>query len=400
MIPKIIHYCWFGLKPKPKKFLYCIDSWKKMFPDYDFIEWNENKFDVYSHPFVKEAYEKQKFAFVSDYVRIYALSKYGGIYLDTDVEVCKSFDLLLKYRCFVSIEPDTNLISTCCIGMEKKHPLTEVILQYYDIAKVNNVPNTVLLCNIFKERYNNFDATDKEYDWNEIHIFPSSFVALSKKYKNNFIIHYLSATWLSPWGKIKQKLILLMRKNNFLYKNYKRIKGGGKKIFFHLMKFIIAILNHLNTRIAMSLYIFTLRICGVNIKGNPRFISTRIRIDDFTLITIGHQSVISENVTLLTHDYSCTNALRTICEEFKTDLSKHAPIMIGSNVFIGMGSIILPGTFIDDNVIIGAGTVVKGHLQKNMIYIGNPAKAIKPISDYASKVKDEMSNGRYEYRFD
>lgn len=166
------------------------------------------------------------------------------------------------------------------------------------------------------------------------------------------------------------------------------------------MKFIIAILNHLNTRIAMSLYIFTLRICGVNIKGNPRFISTRIRIDDFTLITIGHQSVISENVTLLTHDYSCTNALRTIYEEFKTDLSKHAPIMIGSNVFIGMGSIILPGTFIDDNVIIGAGTVVKGHLQKNMIYIGNPAKAIKPISDYASKVKDEMSNGRYEYRFD
>ena len=93
VIPKIIHYCWFGKKKKPKVIQKCIESWKSILDDYQIIEWNEDNFDISCNDFVREAYENGKFAFVSDYVRIYALYNYGGIYMDTDVQVYKYFDM-------------------------------------------------------------------------------------------------------------------------------------------------------------------------------------------------------------------------------------------------------------------------------------------------------------------
>ena len=99
-IPKIIHYCWFGKKDKPDIVNHCINSWKKVLDDYEIIEWNEDNFDVESNTYVKQAYESGKFAFVSDFVRIKALYDYGGIYLDTDVEVFKKFDDLLDNESF------------------------------------------------------------------------------------------------------------------------------------------------------------------------------------------------------------------------------------------------------------------------------------------------------------
>lgn len=91
LIPKKIHYCWFGKKEKPELVKTCIESWKIKLSEYEIIEWNEDNFDINSNIFVKEAYECGKYAFVSDYVRVYVLYKYGGIYLDTDVEVCREF---------------------------------------------------------------------------------------------------------------------------------------------------------------------------------------------------------------------------------------------------------------------------------------------------------------------
>ena len=87
MIPKIVHYCWFGGKPLPEDAKKCIASWRKYLPDYEIKEWNESNFDVNSNRYVREAYESRKFAFVTDYVRLYALVMEGGIYMDTDVEV-------------------------------------------------------------------------------------------------------------------------------------------------------------------------------------------------------------------------------------------------------------------------------------------------------------------------
>ena len=104
MIPKIIHYCWFGGNPLPDDAKKCIASWKKFFPDYEIKEWNEENYDLNSCPYVKEAYESKKWAFVSDYARFDILYKYGGLYFDTDVEVIKSFDDILKNGAFMGQE--------------------------------------------------------------------------------------------------------------------------------------------------------------------------------------------------------------------------------------------------------------------------------------------------------
>lgn len=104
MIPKIIHYCWFGDAPKSPFIKKCMQTWKEKLPDYEWKEWNEKIFDVNSVPFVKEAYRAKKWAFVADYVRLYALYTEGGIYMDTDVKVMKPFDEFLKYNFFSSHE--------------------------------------------------------------------------------------------------------------------------------------------------------------------------------------------------------------------------------------------------------------------------------------------------------
>ena len=96
MIPKVIHYCWFGGNPLPEEAKRCIESWKKYCPDYKIIEWNENNYDVNSNEYMKAAYKEKKWAFVSDYARIDVVYKCGGIYMDTDVELVKELDTFLN----------------------------------------------------------------------------------------------------------------------------------------------------------------------------------------------------------------------------------------------------------------------------------------------------------------
>ncbi|MEI3219550.1 MAG: glycosyltransferase [Lachnoclostridium sp.] len=100
MIPKVIHYCWFGRGKMPELANKCIESWKKYCPDYEIIEWNEDNFDINCCPYVKEAYESKRFAFVTDYVRLYAMYTQGGIYMDTDVEVLRNLDEFLIHQGF------------------------------------------------------------------------------------------------------------------------------------------------------------------------------------------------------------------------------------------------------------------------------------------------------------
>lgn len=109
MIPKIIHYCWFGRNPLPESAQKCIASWKKFLPDYEIKEWNEDNFDVNIIPYTKEAYEAKKYAFVSDYARFWILYRYGGLYFDTDVEVIKPLDDIVERGAFMGIEmPSVN----------------------------------------------------------------------------------------------------------------------------------------------------------------------------------------------------------------------------------------------------------------------------------------------------
>lgn len=133
MIPKIVHYCWFGGNEKPDLFDRCWKSWQEHLPEYRFIEWNEDSFDVDQLEYTSEAYSKGKFAFVSDYVRLYALKKYGGIYLDTDVEVLRPLDDLLNDPLFLGYENANGVNPGLIMGCIKNHPFLDELMDYYKL---------------------------------------------------------------------------------------------------------------------------------------------------------------------------------------------------------------------------------------------------------------------------
>lgn len=219
MIPKIVHYVWFGNAPYPPKVLHCMESWKRVLPDYEFMLWNEKTFDVRSSKFTMQAYENKKWAFISDYVRNYALSKYGGWYLDTDVEVVKSFNDLLNHRCILSTD-ESGFIESAVMASEKGHKFFTEMLQLYnsmtfvreDGSLNTEVANTYLqnlLTNYGYTYENKYKSLDKG-----IIIFPDDyFHAFSlasgeiHKTENTYSIHWHTLLWVSK----KTRLIKFIR---------------------------------------------------------------------------------------------------------------------------------------------------------------------------------------------
>ena len=132
MIPKIVHYCWFGRGEKPQQALDCIASWHKYLPDYRFVEWNEDNFDVTANRYVREAYENRKFAFVTDYVRLYAIYTMGGVYMDTDVEVVATFDPFLHHHAFGGFESEGALLTGMMAAEQGSRWAKELLDQYAD----------------------------------------------------------------------------------------------------------------------------------------------------------------------------------------------------------------------------------------------------------------------------
>lgn len=213
MIPKVIHYCWFGGNKKPKLIRDCIASWKSVLPDYEIIEWNENNSDL-KHHFVKEAYNLNKWAFVSDYIRLKVLHEYGGIYLDTDMLVLKKFDELLDNKCFFGAE-DKDFISCGIIGVEPNYYFIKKCLNFYEKFKfsedVNLGMNTIprIITEIFRKEFN-FDLVfDKVLFFNGITIYPSvyfyplPFFLSEKKIKykefiddKSLAIHLWNSSWI------------------------------------------------------------------------------------------------------------------------------------------------------------------------------------------------------------
>ena len=137
MIPKVIHYCWFGKGDMPELVERCIASWKVHMPDWEYRLWSEDNFDIASSPqYVREAYEAKKYAFVSDYVRLWALEQEGGVYLDTDVEVLRSFESLLNDTAFIGLEESLALLpGTCVMGCEAHCQWVKDMLSTYKDAK-------------------------------------------------------------------------------------------------------------------------------------------------------------------------------------------------------------------------------------------------------------------------
>ena len=142
MIPKVIHYCWFGRGKMPEMALKCIESWKKYLPEYKIKEWNEDNFDLDMYPYVREAYDNRKFAFVTDVVRLYALYHEGGVYMDTDVEVLKSLDPFLHHNAFSGFEDEKN-IPTGIMASEKGGRWAKENLDYYNDKHFINEDGTM-----------------------------------------------------------------------------------------------------------------------------------------------------------------------------------------------------------------------------------------------------------------
>lgn len=159
-IPKIIHYCWFGNNPLPQDALKCIETWKTICPDYSIKRWDESNIDISANQYVQQAYTAKKFAFVSDYARLYALHAEGGIYLDTDVEVVKPFDAFLSENAFACYER-TGYISTGILGAKKGNEWIKYLLSYYDSATFytpkgdeNLTTNVVTISKLTEDKYN------------------------------------------------------------------------------------------------------------------------------------------------------------------------------------------------------------------------------------------------------
>ncbi|WP_243159249.1 glycosyltransferase [Clostridium sp. cel8] len=223
MIPKIIHYCWFGGAEKNKDVRKCISSWQKILPDYEIKEWNEENFDIStSCDYVKEAYQRKKWAFVTDYVRLFVLYKYGGIYLDTDVMVIKSFNPLLTNKAFMCAESQFS-ICTATIGATKNSKLIGRILDLYkgkhfvhQNGRIDETPNSQLIYNmLIKEDNYQFDTkifTAKDYV-----IYPTEFFSPINCYTmkikispNTYSIHYYAGTWKTSRSKIKNQIEALI----------------------------------------------------------------------------------------------------------------------------------------------------------------------------------------------
>src|SRR5512133_670764 len=160
-----------------------------------------------------------------------------------------------------------------------------------------------------------------------------------------------------------------------------RIKRILSKSSFHIQKGVIGLIAYFNSRLYMRLYNRLLKQHGFKLRGTPRFIAKSAKFDDFRRITLGDRLVVSMNVHFLTHDYSYTTAMIAVVKKPETDIGLLREITVGDNVFIGMNSILLPGTKIGNHVIIGAGSVVRGEIPDYSVVTGNPATVVSDIRD-------------------
>lgn len=213
MIPKKIHYIWFGRGEKSELINKCIASWKKFCPDYEIIEWNEDNFDVNSNEFIKEAYNHKKWAFAADVTRLIIIYENGGIYLDTDVELLKSLDELLNEKAFMAFE-DSNYVNTgLCFGAEKGNSIIKENIEKYNEIKFssNNEYLKDITCpkittNLLKKY--GLKTKNELQVVKDVKIFPSEYfcpysasTGITNVTNNTYSIHHYNASWLNGFQK-------------------------------------------------------------------------------------------------------------------------------------------------------------------------------------------------------
>ena len=217
MIPKTIHYCWFGGNPKPKSVIRCIKSWRKKCPGYEIIEWNESNYDVTQTRYMKEAYDEKKWGFVPDCARLDIIFRYGGIYLDTDVELIRTLDPFLNCRSFCSFQFDNLIALGLGFGAEPGNELVKKLLDFYhshsfynEDGSVNLTPSPEINAQVFLDYGFELNGNYQDVGGNIIYPreyfdpkdFRSGFI---RKTKKTVSIHHYDASWFDEW-KQKEKL--------------------------------------------------------------------------------------------------------------------------------------------------------------------------------------------------
>lgn len=225
MIPKIIHYCWFGGKPKPNDVKAYIGSWKKYCPDYEIREWNESNFDVNENSYCKEAYEAKMWAFVTDYVRLKILYEIGGFYMDTDVEVVKNLDSLRIYNAVSGYESPSH-IPTGTIGACPHNEWIGMLLKNYDgrpfiqsDGSFDKTTNVDVITTLTVAEYGlNLNGQRITFG-NNIVILPFDYLCAKKiddmkiyKTENTYTIHHFKGSWLSDEDRCCESFRLKINK--------------------------------------------------------------------------------------------------------------------------------------------------------------------------------------------
>ena len=224
MIPKIIHYCWFGRGEKPELAKKCIASWRRFCPDFEIREWNEDNCDYLAMPFMAEAYAAKKYAFVSDVMRLIVLEQHGGVYFDTDVEVVRDISPLLADRGFIGFENDQYVNSGQCLAAEAHHPVIQAMIDAYKQLTFTQPDGSLtpvgcphVNSNVL-ERFG-LVRNGCEQLVDGIHVYPADYfnpldsaTGRLNKTANTYSIHWYSMSWLPKSVQLKSKLGRLIRR--------------------------------------------------------------------------------------------------------------------------------------------------------------------------------------------
>lgn len=215
MIPKKIHYVWVGGQPKPKFIQRCMKTWEKHLSGYEIKEWNETNFDIDSHPFVKQAYKEKKWAYVSDYIRAYAIYTEGGIYLDTDVIVLDDLTQFLDNKAFVGFENEIYPF-TAVFGAEPGHPFIKEMLDYYNGVtfsfdvndQLKNV-NTKTVSQILVEKYHCQCNNQEQLLEDGIKVYDDGTLCNPSDHSSS--IHVFTGTWMEGKWPVVKKIVKFLK---------------------------------------------------------------------------------------------------------------------------------------------------------------------------------------------
>ncbi len=243
MIPKIIHYCWLSGDPFPSDLQRYMETWRQKLPGYTFMLWDTQRFPLEKSLWVKQAFECKKYAFAADYIRLYALYHYGGIYLDTDVEVVNRYDPLLSLRMMVGLDHNEHDIEAATWGSEKGNPALKVLLDKYDTlqflrkdGEMNLFVMPAFVSKIWNEAGYSLvpvstqkEAQEVEKDPHKIPVFPRTWFCPQNFYdfhvlksQNTFSIHHYKGSWLPE--DVQRERNILRRLGPYLPRVWRRIQ--------------------------------------------------------------------------------------------------------------------------------------------------------------------------------